>query len=169
MAAVALPSSAQPSLIHRKPKISFSASQLRKAVAYPNLKPPVSGISIRRTVTGAPLAFSKNTSALSVEASSEKAKQRKSPIVVIDNYDSFTYNLCQVGHFQKIWPLWLLCSFSNWYSFLFVIWSIWERRDASSRCIGMMISLWMNWRSKENSSSHFYSWKCWILMLCMTC
>ncbi|KAK6146682.1 hypothetical protein DH2020_020551 [Rehmannia glutinosa] len=40
-----------------------------------------------------PLAISGNTSVSSVNSSS--SKRTTSPIVVIDNYDSFTYNLCQ--------------------------------------------------------------------------
>ncbi|XP_031121434.1 anthranilate synthase beta subunit 1, chloroplastic-like [Ipomoea triloba] len=95
MAAVALPSSAQSSLVRLKTRVSLSAPQPPKPLAFPSLKPPVSRIAIRRNVTGAPPAVSKKSSAFSVEASSEKAKQRKNPIVVIDNYDSFTYNLCQ--------------------------------------------------------------------------
>lgn len=34
-----------------------------------------------------------------VEAISANKKSNNNPIVVIDNYDSFTYNLCQVGSF----------------------------------------------------------------------
>jgi len=32
-------------------------------------------------------------------------KSINNPIVVIDNYDSFTYNLCQVGSFALSWCL----------------------------------------------------------------
>ena len=36
------------------------------------------------------------------EAEMEVFSEVKSPIIVIDNYDSFTYNLCQVGRFLLV-------------------------------------------------------------------
>ena len=35
----------------------------------------------------------------------EKRDERTKPIVVIDNYDSFTYNLCQVRYYDFLFVI----------------------------------------------------------------
>ncbi|CAH9095935.1 unnamed protein product [Cuscuta epithymum] len=93
MAAVVPPPAAQSSTFHFKTNISLSGLQTPKTLAFPNYRPSVAGFGIKRSFTT--VAFSQHSSVLSVGASSERAKQEKSSIIVIDNYDSFTYNLCQ--------------------------------------------------------------------------
>ncbi|CAN4094638.1 unnamed protein product [Withania somnifera] len=79
------PSSSQSSVIQINRK-STSLSP-RKTVAFPIR-------STKRRLQTTSLAVSMNSSVTSVELL-EKEKRIKSPIIVIDNYDSFTYNLCQ--------------------------------------------------------------------------
>ncbi|RAL47852.1 hypothetical protein DM860_011437 [Cuscuta australis] len=93
MAAVVLPSPTQSPSINLKTKIS--ALQPTKTFAIPNCTSSVAGLWLKRSSTIAPLAFSRNSSALAVEESTDTAKRGRNSIVVIDNYDSFTYNLCQ--------------------------------------------------------------------------
>ncbi|VFQ69847.1 unnamed protein product [Cuscuta campestris] len=93
MAAVVLPSPIQSPSINLKTKIS--ALQPTKTFAIPNCTSSVAGLWLKRSSTIAPLAFSRNSSALAVEESTDTAKRGRNSIVVIDNYDSFTYNLCQ--------------------------------------------------------------------------
>ncbi|KAF8098145.1 hypothetical protein N665_0272s0013 [Sinapis alba] len=55
----------------------------------------VSRKSRRHVVTKASIEISQSNSTPSVVVNSSSSKQQKGPIIVIDNYDSFTYNLCQ--------------------------------------------------------------------------
>lgn len=72
---------------------------LPSSVSLPSHKPFLShgSPSLRmedRIMTKLPTAVSENSSAVSPV---DLEKKTRYPIVVIDNYDSFTYNLCQVG------------------------------------------------------------------------
>ena len=57
-----------------------------------------------------------SAAALETNANSPVAAKANNPIIVIDNYDSFTYNLCQVDSYMLLFWLerlnLLICVFS---------------------------------------------------------
>ncbi|XP_052203789.1 LOW QUALITY PROTEIN: anthranilate synthase beta subunit 1, chloroplastic-like [Diospyros lotus] len=73
---------------------NLSVNHVLSRVYFPSHKPSCSHVSclLSAGVRRMPLAVSDNTAASSAAVTEEKVT---SPIVVIDNYDSFTYNLCQ--------------------------------------------------------------------------
>ncbi|KAK4344424.1 hypothetical protein RND71_037518 [Anisodus tanguticus] len=93
------PSSSQSAVIHINAK-NTSISP-KKTLALPTAKTQRSFCQIRsanRFETTSLLAVSQNSSATTScveELSSDNNNAKRSPIIVIDNYDSFTYNLCQ--------------------------------------------------------------------------
>ncbi|XP_049346955.1 anthranilate synthase beta subunit 2, chloroplastic-like [Solanum verrucosum] len=96
MAGIVTPhASSQSAIIHINGKNTFLSPT--KTLALPILSGSGgSFLRMRSTkrLEAKPLALSQNSSATCVELSDD-VKRNKSPIIVIDNYDSFTYNLCQ--------------------------------------------------------------------------
>ncbi|OIT01529.1 PREDICTED: anthranilate synthase beta subunit 1, chloroplastic-like [Nicotiana attenuata] len=92
------PSSSQSSVIQINAKnTSLSPHPHQKTLAFPILSSSGgSALRIRseKLLKRTAFAISQNSSATCVELS-DTNKRTKSPIIVIDNYDSFTYNLCQ--------------------------------------------------------------------------
>ncbi|XAR63711.1 Anthranilate synthase [Bertholletia excelsa] len=94
---MAVSSISQSTQIHPKPKLfSFNHKSLNcrtlRSTASRRHGSPVLRVQCTRSVNITAMAVSENNSASSVVVSDKKLTN---PIVVIDNYDSFTYNLCQ--------------------------------------------------------------------------
>ncbi|KAM7487813.1 hypothetical protein LguiB_025297 [Lonicera macranthoides] len=79
----------RPSLLSHMPINPSSAL----SIPFPSLKGKAfNGGLLRKETMGVPLSVSEKNSIFSAVVSDRKAT---SPVIVIDNYDSFTYNLCQ--------------------------------------------------------------------------
>lgn len=90
----------------------------------------------------------------------KERKNNKNPIVVIDNYDSFTYNLCQVCcslyfffyflfHFTG-WPsnpfFFFFYSFLLLFLFIRFIAILLMSNQNESKCFRMSVKLWIFWK-----------------------
>lgn len=77
-------------------KSSIIQSQRNFNFSSQNLLPKIDGLNFTRAPRKIPLSISRETSEVPINSAPPKAAN---PIIVIDNYDSFTYNLCQVSFF----------------------------------------------------------------------
>lgn len=77
-------------------KSSIIQSQRNFNFSSQNLLPKIDGLNFTRALRKIPLSISRETSEVPINSAPPKAAN---PIIVIDNYDSFTYNLCQVSFF----------------------------------------------------------------------
>ncbi|CAA3020956.1 anthranilate synthase beta subunit 1, chloroplastic-like [Olea europaea subsp. europaea] len=73
-------------------KSSIIQSQRNFNFSSQNLLPKIDGLNFTRALRKIPLSISRETSEVPINSAPPKAAN---PIIVIDNYDSFTYNLCQ--------------------------------------------------------------------------
>ncbi|XP_022882299.1 anthranilate synthase beta subunit 2, chloroplastic-like isoform X1 [Olea europaea var. sylvestris] len=73
-------------------KSSIIQSQRNFNFSSQNLLPKIDGLNFTRAPRKIPLSISRETSEVPINSAPPKAAN---PIIVIDNYDSFTYNLCQ--------------------------------------------------------------------------